>query len=108
MKKLLIIALIAMGSISFAGECVLHVIREACPGQETESYKKCEGKKECDENKSADSEKACMKEALKACENARLEITKSKLITAVFDKKPVEGGKQFCAADRPDFNKCKK
>jgi hypothetical protein len=27
-------------------------------------------------------------------------------ISAILDGKPINGGKTFCAADRPDFNKC--
>ena len=94
---------------AFAGECVLHVKREACAGKDKDSYSKCEGKQECDEKPvTASSEKDCMKKALKGCDNARLDITKSKVITAKFDGKPVEGGKNFCEADRADFNKCAK
>lgn len=106
--KSLVLALCLFGSSTvFAGECVIHYNRTACPGQEEASYAKCGGKKECDETKEAKSEKDCAKKALKACDNARLQETKAKAITAMFDGKPVEGGKNFCDSDRPDFNKCK-
>ena len=59
----------------------MHVNREACPGKDAESYKKCDGKKECDEKTTATSDKDCTKKALKACENARFEITKSKTVS---------------------------
>jgi len=91
---------------AFAGECVIHVTRTACPGKELESYKKCNGKQSCEEIKETATAEACGNEALKACENARLDITKSKVITATFDDQPVDGGKNFCDANRPDFNKC--
>lgn len=107
--KLFIMLLVTLGtSISFAGKCVLSVERTACPGQEKESFKKCDGKAKCDVTLEASSDKDCAKKALKECENARLDITKSKVITASFDGKDVEAKKNFCAADRSDFNKCKK
>ena len=108
MKKLLAIVMVLAGTSAFAGECVIHTVREACAGKEEISYKKCEGKKECGETTKAATEKDCAKKALKSCDNARLDITKSKTITAKFDGKDVEGGKNFCAADRADFNKCDK
>lgn len=92
---------------AFAGVCSLDITREACPGKDSESYAKCDGKKQCVKDSTATSEKDCAKKALKECDNARLDITKNKTITAKFEGKPVEGGKNFCAADRPDFNKCK-
>lgn len=88
-----------------AGKCVMHVVREACPGKEGQSYTKCGDKKECDQAIEATSEKDCAKKARKECDNARVDITKSKAITAIFDGKPVEAGKNFCAADAP--SKCK-
>lgn len=109
LKKLVIVAAVCMTTQAFAGQCILHVKRVACEGKEKESYTKCKDlSPECDsEPVEATSEKDCAKKALKSCENARLDITKLKTITAKFDGKPVEGGKQFCAQDRPDFNKCK-
>lgn len=105
-----IIAILTFVSFqAYAGKCVLTTTRVACSAAtESESYSKCGGKASCDEETTAMSEKDCGKKALKGCENARLNITKSKTITATFDGKPVEGGKNFCAADRPDFNKCSK
>ncbi len=91
---------------AIAGDCVISVTRTACPGKEAESYKKCDGKQSCEELKETASAEACAKEALKACDNARVEITKSKVITASFDGASVQGGKNFCEDNRPDFNKC--
>lgn len=93
---------------SFAGTCTIHVTREACPGMEKDSYAKCGGKASCDEIKKTGSAEACGKAALEACDNvaARQKQTKNKKITADFDGKPVDSGKNFCEANRPDFNKC--
>jgi hypothetical protein len=93
-----------------AGKCVLKVTRTACPAKERESYSKCNGKQSCDVEDAATMAEDCAADALKACENTpdRQQITKSKVITALFGGQPVEKGKNFCAADRPDFNKCTK
>lgn len=99
--------LLSGNTLAFAGECVINFTRTACPGHEVESYKKCDGQQSCEEPKETASADTCAKEALKACENARFEITKSKVITATFDGEAVDGGKNFCDANRPDFNKCK-
>lgn len=97
-------------SFAFAGECVLHVTREGCAGKEAESYKKCGGKKECDESKKAKDAAMCAALAEADCANfgARQKLTKSKTITAKFDGVVIEGGKNFCPANRADFNKCDK
>jgi hypothetical protein len=91
-----------------AGECKMTITRTACPGKEAESYAKCNGQKSCDEVKKVGSAESCAKEALKACDNIgpRQKVTKSKTINAQFNGAPVEAGKNFCAADRSDFNKC--
>lgn len=108
MKSLITTLVVLLSLNSYAGKCVLDVTREACAGKEKESFAKCpNGTKQCTEDKEATSEKDCAKKALKACDNARTDVTKSKIITASFDGKPVDGGKNFCTTDRPDFNKCK-
>ena len=93
---------------SYAGTCTLHITRTACPGMEKDSYAKCGGNASCDENKKTGSADSCAKAALEACDNvaARQKQTKSKEIKADFDGKPLEGGKNFCDPNRPDFNKC--
>jgi uncharacterized protein (DUF2147 family) len=100
---------LAFASSALAADCVVHYDRTACPGKETESYSKCDGKKSCDKDEAGDTEAACIESAKKACENTRLEITKSKVITATFKGKSLKGeyDGSFCAPDRPDFNKCK-
>jgi hypothetical protein len=112
----MIIRNVALAAVCFIGlsqaaqaACVVHYNRTACPGKEAESYSKCNGTKECDkEDSSAVSLKACEQAAASACANTRLTITKSKVITAKFNGKPLRGGGNFCASNRPDFNKCAK
>jgi hypothetical protein len=124
MKKIFSLLAVTMmlagitASSAHAADCVTHVKRTACTGQETESYKKCDGKQECDKAVSeAASEADCTKAALSACDNARVDVTKSKVVTGTFkgapltggftaDGKPDPKGPNFCAADRPDMNKC--
>jgi hypothetical protein len=100
---------LSFASSTLAADCVVHYDRTACPGQETESYSKCGGSKSCDKDEAGDTEAACIESAKAACENKRLEITKSKVITATFKGKSLTGpyDGSFCAPDRPDFNKCK-
>lgn len=92
---------LAMGS-TFAGECVLQVTRTACPGQEKESYSKCDGKPGCTESVPAASASQCALKAKSACANKRLEVTKYKKISATYDGSAVDGGKDFCVG-HPDF-----
>lgn len=116
-KKTTILAAIAFSLLSgaaSAANCELHVTRTACPGQEVESYKKCSGQPSCDNAVQAADEAQCKAEATKACENQRLDITKSKVITAKFDGKALtasDGGTDFCMVYEKraaEFDKCKK
>jgi hypothetical protein len=97
--------------------CTVHYVRTACQGKEAESFSKCDGKAECDKIKPADSAEACAAAALKSCDNSRIDITKYKVITAMYNGKALVGGfdatgnvdpagLNFCAKDRPDLNKC--
>jgi hypothetical protein len=107
MKSLVSCLLFLCLSVSaIAGECVLKTTRVACPGKEKESFSKCDGKASCDEKVAADSAKECAEKAAKSCDNSRPAITKSKTVSATFDGKPIEGGKNVCASERPDYNKC--
>lgn len=92
---------LAMGS-AFAGECVLQVTRTACPGQEKESFTKCDGKASCNESVPAASASQCAIKTKSGCANKRYEITKYKKITATYDGAPVDGGKDFCVG-HPDY-----
>lgn len=99
----------SLATPAFAGECVVHTIRTACPGKEAESYSKCGGAKACDKDEFTDTEAACIALAKAGCPNSRLDITKSKIVKARFNGKSLKGpyGGSFCAPNRPDFNKCK-
>jgi len=93
-------ALVLFSSISAqAGDCVLKIAREACPGKETEAYKPYNGKKETEEKKSAADEAACKKEADKAAKIVRKGTLSAKTVSATFDGKAVAGdfkGKSEC------------
>jgi hypothetical protein len=97
-----------------AGECGIEYTRSACPGKDAESYAKCDGKQTCVKATALDSASACQAAALKACSNDRLDVTKSKVIRATFDGKPMKsasGKEDFCAdyANRAaEFDKCGK
>ena len=102
-KKLLVMAVLALtaGSV-LAGECMLQVTRTACPGKETESFSKCDGKASCNESVPAASAGQCTLKAKSACSNKRLDVTKYKKVTATYDGTAVDGGKDFCTG-HPDF-----
>jgi hypothetical protein len=111
------LSVFAVASSANAADCVVHVKRTACAGQETESYKKCDGKQECNKDEVATTEAACSKAALGDCDNARIDVTKYKVITATFKGAALTGGftvdgkldskgVNFCAANRPDLNQC--
>lgn len=86
--------------------------RTACPGKEAISFKKCDGKASCVKAVTADSAEACRVKAVDACANDRLDITKSKVVSATFNGKAVlnkAGGADHCldyAARAAEFNKC--
>ena len=95
------------------GDCDLTYTRTACTGKEAESYAKCDGKQSCTKHVAAATEAACAEAAVKACSNDRLEITKSKVITAKYKGKALKskGGKDDMCLDYPkrdtEFNQCK-
>ena len=113
---------VAVGAFSLFGQaaaddktdCALEYTRTACPGQETESYKKCDGAKACTKYVAADSAEKCQAEASSACSNDRLNVTASKEIKAKFKGKELKsksGKDDFCAdyAKRAtEFNQCSK
>jgi len=94
--------------------CDLTYTRTACPGQEAESFKKCDGKASCTKHVAAASEAACVQAAIQACSNDRLEITKSKVINAKYQGKALKtpSGKDDMCLDYPkrdvEFNQCSK
>ena len=96
------------------GECALNYTRTACPGQEAESYKKCDGKQSCTKNVAAASAEKCVEAAVQACANDRLTVTASKVITASFKGKALKtkSGKDDMCLDYSkrdtEFNQCGK
>jgi len=94
------------------GDCIVHYVRTACEGQEETSYKKCDGQQECDKAKEAASLEECQAAALKSCGNDRLDITKSKVITATYKGEAIKsasGNDDFCADYEnrdAEYNQC--
>lgn len=97
-----------------ATDCAVTYTRTACPGKEAESFKKCDGQKSCTKYLDADSEEKCRVAAINACANDRLDVTKSKVITAKFKGKGIksQAGKEDLCLDYPkratEFNQCGK
>ena len=95
-------------------DCAIKYTRTACPGQDAESYKKCDGKKSCLKYEPATSAEQCKQAAVAACSNDRLTITESKVINATYQGKPLKttsGKDDFCAdyAKRAEeYNHCAK
>lgn len=106
MKSKLAVSLLVPGFLCLAavqaraGECVMTVLRTACSEGTKEEVR--------NEIKKTGSMKACEKEASKACENNgdRQRVIRSKAVSARYNGSLVEDGKNFCNANRPDFNKC--
>jgi len=82
-----------------AGNCEIVVSRDACPGKEALSFKKCEGKKVCSEFVETANAAACKQAAVAACEVFRPGITKSKSVTSV----KFEGNAVKPDGNDPDF-----
>jgi hypothetical protein len=103
---------ILFSSQVYAGTCEIHTTRTACAGKEDISYKKCDGNQSCSEFVEAASAQECAQLATQSCENKRLDITKSKVITANFDEQKVQSstGKDDLCTDykntAAEFNKC--
>lgn len=98
-STLAVVLLSSLSSFAFAGSCEIHFTRTACPGQEEISYKKCSGQQSCTEIVDAADAAACKTATIQACENQRLNITKSKVITAKFDGAELKtdaGSTDFC------------
>jgi len=96
------------------GDCAITYTRTACPGQEAESYKKCDGKQSCTKNVAAPSAEKCAEAAVAACSNDRLTITASKVIGASYKGKALKskaGKDDMCldyAKRDAEFNQCAK
>ncbi len=112
LAALAIVTMFSMPAQAADSQCAVHYTRTACAGQEAVSYKKCDGKQSCVKHKKADSLEACQKAAMKSCRNRRLNITKSKVITATWKGEAITapgGAEDFCT-EYPkkdvEFNKC--
>ena len=84
---------------AYAEECTINYTRAACPGQEAESYAKCDGQVSCSKAEAATTAEECQAMAVKACSNNRINITKSKVITATWQGQPLKsasGNDDFC------------
>jgi hypothetical protein len=95
-------------------DCALAYTRTACPGQEAESYKKCDGKKSCTKYVAAATEQECRQAGIAACSNDRLTVTQSKVIQGTFKGKSLkskDGKDDLCldyAKRDAEFNQCSK
>ena len=109
MQKIALLIPLFTSSSALAGECKMTVTRVACPGHEETCYSKCAGKPSCDEVKKTGSAESCQREAVKNCHVFRPGETKSKKVSATFEGKPLEGGKNFCEPEKPEYqwNSCK-
>lgn len=117
MKKIaLLSAAVILSSTAVLAEektdCAVHYTRTACAGQEVTSYKKCDGEQSCTKYKAADSMEACQEAAVNSCKNKRLDITKMKVITAMYKGESIQSksGKDDFCLDYPnkdtEFNMC--
>lgn len=92
--------------------CSVTTTRAACPGKEADSFKKCDGKASCSKSVEAKTAVACAEAATAACANDRLDVTKSKTITATWNGQPVKskaGKEDLCldyAKRAAEFDKC--
>ena len=97
----------SVSGMAYSADCVLHITRTACPGQEKESFSKCGGAASCDESKPAADATQCASIAKSACANTRLTTTQYKKVTATFNGASVEKDSDFCAG-HPDYPFAKK
>lgn len=92
-KTTLIVSMLLMGQMAFAGDCVISIDRKACTGKETEAMKPYNGKNPTEETKKLDNEEACSKWAEKSSKIIRKGTLTEKKVSAKFDGKDL--GKTF-------------
>ncbi|WP_374076754.1 hypothetical protein [Bdellovibrio bacteriovorus] len=92
-KTTLIVSMLLMGQMAFAGDCVISIDRKACAGKETEAMKPYNGKNPTEETKKLDNEEACGKWAEKSSKIVRKGTLTEKIVSAKFDGKDL--GKTF-------------
>lgn len=111
-SKLMAVAALFFSAQVLAETCEIQITRTACAGKEDISYKKCDGNQSCSEFVEVTSADECGKAATQACANQRLDITKSKVITAKYEDQAIKtasGKEDFCtdyANVAAEFNKC--
>ncbi len=111
-KNLIVASILMMSVQVMAAECNINYTRIACNGKEAISFKKCDGKANCTKTSDVATAEECQVKAVKSCANDRLDITKSKVITASFGGKALKnktGGSDFCqnyAEKSIEFNQC--
>ncbi|MGH1378373.1 MAG: hypothetical protein ACRBB3_06085 [Alphaproteobacteria bacterium] len=102
----------AQASAEEERQCAVHYTRTACPGEEETSFKKCDGNASCVKHKKATTLEECQAAATKSCRNRRLNITKSKVITATWKGEAIQsvaGNDDFCLTYEKrdeEFNHC--
>lgn len=95
-----------------SANCEILYTRTACPGQQAESYKKCGGKQFCVKHLTVATPEECRQAAIQSCSNSRLTVTKSKVIGARFNGKPIKsktGMPDMCldySKRATEFNQC--
>lgn len=110
--KIFVSTVLLFSTINAFAKCEINYDRTACKGKEAESYSKCDKQKACTKTVAAEDQGECQAEASKACENSRIDITKSKIITAKWNGKDLmskTGKKDFCedySKRAAEFNKC--
>ena len=110
--KFILTAFLLTLSFNAFSKCEITYDRTACKGKDAESFAKCDGKKTCTKVESAEDESECKEAALKACANSRVDVTKSKVVTAKWGDKEImskSNKKDFCAdyeKKAVEFNKC--
>jgi hypothetical protein len=87
MKNLIVASLVLVATSAFAGECVMKIKRDACPGKEAAAFKPYNGKTETEEKKTVGDEAACKAEAKKAAKIVRKGTLTKKTVAATFDGK---------------------
>lgn len=91
MKKIIALRFISLltvfSSVSFAGDCLLKIKREACPGKEIIALKPYGGKEETEETQTTATVATCKTLAEKAVKIVRKGTLSKKTITYSFDGK---------------------
>lgn len=74
----------------WAGECVIDITRDACPGKDAEAYKPYDGKKTTQEKKKVKDEADCETFANKSAKIVRKGTLSKKTVQAAYDGKKID------------------